>query len=130
VIVFADRGCVAVSLTVAAPSCFIGRVSSLNLPLAGEEKDVGAHLLTFLRGSCDNDRRGEFQRAGIRIRVKKAGRGDLDTLGIEYCSSEVYEKTFIVLTEVAKGEAVDGELVLVGGGPEWEPGAGLGFIFV
>jgi len=60
VVVFTDGGRVAVSLTVGASSSFVGRVSSLDLPLAGEEEDVGAHLLTFLRGSCDNDRRGEF----------------------------------------------------------------------
>jgi len=124
VVVFIDRGRVAISLTVAASSGFIGRVSSLYLPLAREKEDVGAHLLTFLRGSCDNDRRGKFQGAGFRIWVEKAGRGDFDALGVEYCSPEVDEETFIVLREIAEGEAVDGELVLVGGGPEREPWGG------
>jgi len=124
VVVFTDRGCVAVPLTVAASGGFIGRVRSLDLPLAGEKEDVGAHLLTFLRGSCNNYRRGELQRAGFRIRVEKASRGDLDALGVKYCGLEVHEETFIILREVAKGEAMDGELVLVGGGPKREPRGG------
>jgi len=46
---------VAVSLTVAAASGFVGGVSSLDFPLPGEQKDVGAHFLTVLRASGDND---------------------------------------------------------------------------
>ena len=38
----------AIPLTVAALSSFIGRVSSFDLPLAGEKEDLGAHLLTML----------------------------------------------------------------------------------
>jgi len=60
VVVFTDGGRVAVPLTVVASSSLVGRVSSLDFPLAREKEDVGAHLLNFLRGSCDNDRRGEF----------------------------------------------------------------------
>jgi len=82
VVVFTDRGRVAVPLTVAATSGFVGRVSSFDLPLAGEKEDVGAHLLTILGGSCDNNRRGELQGAGNRIRVKKTRRGDFDALGV------------------------------------------------
>ena len=123
-IVFTNRGRVTISLAVAASSSFIGGVSSLYLPHPGEKEDVGAHLLTFLRGSCDDDRRGKFQRAGFRIWVEKAGRGDFDALGVEYCSPEVDEETFIVFSEIAEGETVDGELVLVGGGPEREPWGG------
>jgi len=61
---------------------------------------------------------------GFRIRVKKASQGDLDALGLEYCSPEVHEETLIVFREVTEGEAVDGELVLVGGGPEKQPRGG------
>jgi len=114
----------AVPLAVAASSGLVGRMGGLDLPLAGEKEDVRAHLLTLLRGSCDNDQGGKFQRAGIRIRVEKAGRGDLDAFGVEYGSFEVHEETFIVLREVAEGEAMDCELVFVGGGPERQPQGG------
>jgi len=96
-------------------------MSGFDLPLAVEKEDVGAHLLTILRGSCDNDQGGKFQRVGFRIWVEQAGIGDLDALGVEYGSLEVHEEVFIVFREIMKGEAVDGELVLVGGGPEREP---------
>jgi len=118
VIVFADGSRVAVPLAVAASSSLIGRMGSFDLPLAGEKEDVGAHLLTILGSSCDKDRGGKFQRAGIRIRVEKAGRGHLDAFGVEYGSFEVHEEAFIVLREVAEGEAVDGKLIFIGGGPE------------
>ena len=72
----------AVPLAVAALSGPIGRVGGLDFPLVREKEDVGAHLLTILGGSCDNDRGGKFQRAGIRIQVEKAGRGDLDPFGV------------------------------------------------
>jgi len=55
VIIFADRGCVAVPLTVAASGSFIGGVSGLDLPLAREQKDVGVHPLTVLRAGCDDN---------------------------------------------------------------------------
>ena len=110
----------AISLTVAASSSFIGRVSGLDLPFVGEKQDIGAHFLTILRGSCDNDRGGKFQRAGFRIRVEKAGRDDLDALGIEYGSLEAHEEAFFVFRTIAEGEAVDGELVFLGGWPERE----------
>jgi len=121
VIVFADGGRVAIPLTVAASSSFIGGVGGLDLPLATEKEDVGAHSLTILRAGCDNDRGGKLQRAGFRIRVEKAGRGNLNTFRIEYGSFEVHEETFIGLWEIAKGEAMDGKLVFIGGRPEREP---------
>ena len=114
----------AVPLTVTTSSSFIGRVSGYDLPLAGEKEDVGAHLFTILRGSYNKDRRGKFQRAGFRSRVEKAGRGDLNAKGVEYGSPEVHEEAFIVFREIAEGEAVDGKLVLIGGGPEREPWGG------
>jgi len=121
VFVFADWGRVVVPLTVAASSSFIGRVSGFDLPLAGEKEDLGAHPFTILRGTCDNDRVGKVQRAGFRIRVEKAGRGDLDALGVEYGSLGVREEAFIVFRQIAEEEAMDGELVFVAGGPEREP---------
>jgi len=49
---------VAIPLTVATTSGFVGRVSSFDLPFAGEKEDVGAHLFSFLRGGSNNNRRG------------------------------------------------------------------------
>ena len=54
VIVLAYRGGVAVSLTVAAAGGFVGGVGDLDLPLTGEEKNVGAHFLTLLGGGGDH----------------------------------------------------------------------------
>jgi len=124
VIVFADRSSVAASLAVAASGGFVCGVGCFDLPFPGEEKDIGTHPLTILRGGCNHNPRGQFLRLGFRIRIEKAGQGNLDTLGIEYGSFEVHEETFIVLREIAKGEAVDGALVLIGGGPEREPQRG------
>jgi len=124
VIVLADGSSVPIPLTVAAVSGFVGRVSGLDFPFTGEKKDVGAHPLTILRAHCDNNREGQFQRAGFRVRIEKAGQGNLNTLGIKYGGFELHEETFIVLREIAEGEAMDGKLVLIGGRPEREPWSG------
>jgi len=124
VIVFADRGYVAVSLTVAASSSLVGRVGGFDLSLARQKKDVRTHPLTILGAGCDNNRGGKFQRAGFRIRVEEAGRGDFEPLCVEYGSLEVHEESLIILWEISEGEAMDGELVLVGGGPERDPWGG------
>jgi len=124
VIVFADRGCVAVSLTVAASSSLVGGVGGFDLSLARQKENVRAHPLAILGAGCDNNRGGKFQRAGFRIRVEEAGRGDIDPLCVEYGSLEVHEETLIVLGEITEGEAMDGKLVFVGGGPEREPRGG------
>ena len=50
VVVLAYWGGVAISLTVAALGSFVGRVGDFDLPLTGEKENVGAHLLTLLRG--------------------------------------------------------------------------------
>jgi len=61
VVILADRGCMAVSLTIAAASGLVGGVSSLGIPLRREQKDIGAHFLTVLGTSGDNDREGKFK---------------------------------------------------------------------
>jgi len=96
-------------------------MGGLDLPFAGEEKDVGTHLLAILRGSSDNHGEGEFQSASFRVRVKKACQGNLDPFGIEDGSVKVHKEAFIILVDVAEGEAVDGKLTFIGGGPEGEP---------
>ena len=53
VIVLADRSGVPVPLAVAAAGGFVSGVSDFDLPLAGEEEDVGAHHLALLRSGSD-----------------------------------------------------------------------------
>ena len=93
----------AVSLTIAAASGLVGGVSSFDFPFPGEQKDVGAHPLTVLRAGGDNDRGGKLKRTGFGVRIEKAGRGNLDTLSIEYGSLEVNEESFIIFGEIAGG---------------------------
>jgi len=99
-------------------------VGGFDLSLARQKEDVRAHSLAILGAGCDNDRGGKFYRAGFKIRVEEAGRGDLDSLWVEYGSLEVHEETFVVLGEISEGEAMDGKLVFVGGGPKREPWGG------
>jgi len=120
VIVFADGGCVTVSLTIAASSSLVGGVGSFDLSFARQEEHVRAHPFAILRAGCDHDRGGNLLRAGFRIRVEEVGRGNPDTFCIEYGSFEVHEESFVVLGEIAEGEALDGKLIFVGGGPEME----------
>ena len=122
VILLADGGGVAVPLAVAAASGFVGRVSGLDFPLAGEEEDMGAHFLTVLRGSGNNDRGGLLFRTGSGVRVQETGRGDFDALSILDGSFKVYEEAFAILWNVPQGEAMDRELAFIGGRSEGEPG--------
>jgi len=73
VIVFANGGCVAVSLTVAASSSLVSGVGGFDLSLSRQKEDVRAHPLAILGAGCDNNRGGKFQRAGFRIRVEETG---------------------------------------------------------
>ena len=50
VVVLADWGGVSVPLTVTAAGGFVGGVGDFDFPFAGEKEDVGAHLLSLLRG--------------------------------------------------------------------------------
>jgi len=99
-------------------------VGGFDLSFARQEEDVRARSLAILGAGRDNDRGGKFQRAGFRTRVEEAGRGDLDSLCVKYGSLEVDEETFVVLGEIPEGEAMDGELVLIGSGPKREPRGG------
>ena len=103
VVVLADRGSMAVSLTVAAEGGFVGRVSDLDFPFAGKDEYVGTHLLTFFRCGGGHHRGGVFQGVGGRIWVEKAGRGDLKSFGIEDGSLKIHKKPFGVLRQVEEG---------------------------
>ena len=92
-----------VALTVAATSGFVSGVGDLDLPPAGEEEDVHAHLFTLLRGGSDHHRGGVFEGASIRVRVEEASRGNLKVFCIEDGGFEVDEQSFRVGREVTEG---------------------------
>ena len=50
----------AVPLTVAGSSGFVGGVDGFDFSLARQKEDVRAHLLAILGAGCDNDRGGKF----------------------------------------------------------------------
>ena len=89
--VLTDRSGVTVPLTVPAASGFVGRMSDLDLPLTGEEKDVRAHLLALLGGGGDHHRGGTLEGASIRVGVEEASGGDLKALGIKDGRLEVHK---------------------------------------
>ena len=91
VVVFAYRSGVAVSLAVAASSGLVGGVSDLDLPLAGEKKNVRAHLLTILRGGGDHHRGGVLEGAGVRVWIEEASGGNRKTFGVENGRLEIDE---------------------------------------
>ena len=55
VILFADRGSVAVALAVPATGGFVSGVCDFDLPFAGEEEDMGAHSFSILWGGGNDD---------------------------------------------------------------------------
>ena len=83
VVIFADWGGVAVSLTIAAAGGFIGRVGDLDFPLAREEENMGAHLLSFLRGGGYHHRGGVLEGAGVGVWIEEASGGDCEAFGIK-----------------------------------------------
>ena len=85
---------------------------------------MGAHFLPFL-GCGGNHHRGDvFQGAGVRVRVEEAGGSDCKALSVEDGGFEVDEQPFWVAGKVMEGQAMNGELVLIGSGAEGEPGRG------
>ena len=102
-VVLADRYGVAISLTVAAASGFVGGVRDRDLSLPREEKDVGAHFLPLLRGGSDHNRVGVFEGASIRVWIEEPSGGDLKTFGVEDGRSEVDYQPFGVTGKVAEG---------------------------
>ena len=91
VIILADRSGMPIPLTVAAAGGCIGGVGDFNLSFTGEEENVGAHLLSFLRGGSNHHRGGIFEGPGVGVRVEEASRGDRKTLSIEDSRFEVNE---------------------------------------
>ena len=91
VVVFANWGSVAVSLTVAAAGGFVGGVGDFDLSLTGEKENVGAHLLSFLGGGGDYHRGGVLEGVGVRVRVEVAGGSDCEAFGVEDGCFEVDE---------------------------------------
>ena len=83
VVLFADRGSVAVALAVPAAGGFVSGVRGFDFSLAGEKEDMRAHSFAVLRGGGDHDRGGSFFRAGDRVWVQKVGRGDFNTFGVK-----------------------------------------------
>ena len=124
VVVLADRSSVPIPLAVAAASGFVGGVSDFDLPLAGEEEDVGAHLLSLLRGGGNHHRGGIIEGASIGIWVEELSGGNRETFGVEDSGPEIDEQPFRVTGKVAKRKAMNGELILIRGGAEREPGSG------
>ena len=96
VVVLADRSGVPIPLAVAAAGGFVGRVSDFDFPFAGEEEDVGAHLLSLFGGGGDHNRGGVLEGASIGIRVEEPGGGNREIFGIEDSRSEIDEQPFRV----------------------------------
>ena len=124
VVVLADWSGVPIPLAVAAASGLVGGVSDFNLPLAGEEKDVRAHFLTFLRGGGNHHGGGVLEGSGVRVWIEEASRGDCRPFGVEDSRFEVDEQPLGVARQVSKGEVVDGDLIFIRGGAEGELGRG------
>ena len=120
--VLTDWSGVTVPLAVTASSGFVSRVGHLDFSLTGEEEDVRAHLLTLLGSGGDHYRGGVLEGASVGVRVEEASGGDLKALGIEDGRLEVHKQPLGVTGQVPEGEAMDGELILVGSGAEGEPG--------
>ena len=112
VVVFADGRGMPVPLAVVAAGGLVGRVGDLDLSPSREEKDVGAHPLTVLEGT------------GIGVWVEEAGRGDFEAFGVQYGAFKVDKQPLRIIGQIAEREAMNGKLVLVGGGAEGEPGGG------
>ena len=83
-----------------------------------------AHLLALLGGGSDHHRGGVFEGASVGIGLEESSGGDRKSLGVEDGGLQVDEQPFWVTWEVSEGEAVDGELILIGGEAEGEPGRG------
>ena len=83
VVVLAYRGGVAVPLTVAAAGGFVGGMGDLDFPFTREEKNVRAHLSSFLGGGGDYHGGGVLKGAGVGIWVEEAGGSDRKTFSIE-----------------------------------------------
>ena len=58
-------------------------MGDLDLPLAGEKKDMGAHLLPVLGGGGDYHRGGIFEGTGVWVWVEEASGGDRQAFGVK-----------------------------------------------
>ena len=121
-VVLADRCGVPLPLAVAAACSFVGGVRDFDFPFTGEEENMRAHLLTLFGGGSDHHREGVFEGASIGVWVEEPSRGDPKAFGIEDSGFEINEQPFGVIRKVTEGQAVNGELILVGGMAEGEPG--------
>ena len=93
-----------------------------DLSWAREEADGGPHRGDILRPDGDSDRGGEFPLSGGRIRVEESGREDGDPSRIADRGSQRVVEVIGIGGEVRDREGVDGQLCLIGGKPEGEPG--------
>ena len=123
-VVFANRSGVSIPLTVATAGGFVGRVSDFNLSFTGEEEDVGAHFLSFLRGGGNHNRGGIFEGTSIRVWVEEPSGGNRKAFGVEDSGFHVDKQPFRVPWKVAEGKPMNGELVFIRGGTERKPGRG------
>ena len=96
VVVLAYWGSVTVSLTVAAAGGFVGGVGDLDLPLTGEKKNVGSHLLSLLRGGGNYNRGGVLEGTSVGIWVEEPSGGNRKTFSVEYSGLEVNKQPFRV----------------------------------
>jgi len=88
----------------------------------GEEADRGAHCLDVPGVAGDNDAGGKLALSGLPVRVEISGGEDTYVFGVEDRLREAGEEFVPVLREVSDGEGVDGELGLVVGEVEGQPG--------
>ena len=123
-VVFANRSGVPISLTVATAGGFVGRVSDFNLPFTGEEEDIGAHFLSFLRGGGNHNGGGILEGTSVGVWVEEPSGGNRNAFGVEDSGFQVDKQPFRVAWKVAEGKPMNGELVFIRGGTERKPGRG------
>ena len=66
-------------------------MGDLDFSLTREEKDVRAHLLTFLGGGGDHYRGGALKGASVGVGVEEAGGGDMKAFGVKNGRLEVHK---------------------------------------
>ena len=89
---------------------------------AREEADGGSHRGDILWSDGDGNRGGEFPLSRGRVWVEKPGREDGDPSCIADRGSQGIIEVVGIGGEVGDRKGVDGQLCLVGGEPEGEPG--------
>ena len=111
-----------------APAVFALRVpvrgvGSFDRARAGEESDGRAHRLDIPGVDGDNDRGSGLALSTAGVRVKESSGKDANVLRIEDRLRQARERFVGVFREEGEGKGVDGELGLVGGEAEGQPGS-------